>query len=78
VRWVARGGVTLQEISADRIGVVAAMMEHYAGHPMDLADASLICLADAIGITDIITIDRAGFDTYRTSSGKRFKNRFLP
>lgn len=78
MRWVARGGVALREIPADRISAVAALMERYADHPMNLADASLICLADAIGVTDIITVDQAGFDTYRTGTGKRFKNRFLP
>lgn len=77
VRWVARGGVMLREIPADQISAVATMMERYADHPMDLADASLICLADAIGITDIITVDQAGFDAYRTEAGKRFKNLFL-
>ena len=78
VRWVARGGGTLGAIPADQISAVAALMERYADHPMDLADASLICLAEAIGVTDMINVDQAGFDTYRTGAGKRFKNRFLP
>lgn len=78
VRWVARGGVMLQELPADQISTVPTLMEGYADNPMDLADASLICLAEAIGIADIITVDQAGFDTYRTGAGKRFKNLFLP
>jgi len=31
----------------------------------------------AIGVTDIITVDQAGFGIYRTGAGKRFKNLFL-
>lgn len=78
MRWVARGGTVVQEIPADQASVIAALMERYADRPMDLADASLVWLADAIGITDIVTIDRSGFDAYRTGAGKRFRNRFLP
>lgn len=74
---LARGGVMLQELPADQISAVATLMERYADHPMDLADASLICLAGAIGVTDIITVDPSGFDTCRTGVGKRFKNPFL-
>ena len=43
---------------------------------MDLADASLVWLAEKTGVTDIITIDRADFAVYRTSKRKSFKNRF--
>ena len=43
---------------------------------MDLADASLVWLANNIGITDIITIDRADFAIYRTAKGKPFRNLF--
>jgi hypothetical protein len=29
-------------------------------------------LAEAIGILDILTLDRLGFSTYRTAKGKKF------
>jgi len=78
MRWVAGGGVSVQESAAEQPAIIAALMERYADRPMDLADASLICLADTLGITDIITVDQDDFNTYRTGSGKRFNNRFLP
>ena len=52
------------------------MIRKYADRPMDLADASLVWLAEKTGVTDIITLDRADFAIYRTSKRKAFKNRF--
>jgi predicted nucleic acid-binding protein len=43
---------------------------------MDLADASLVWLANKTDITDIITIDRADFAVYRTRKRKAFRNVF--
>jgi predicted nucleic acid-binding protein len=55
---------------------LAALIRKYADRPMDLADGSLVWLAEKTGVTDIITIDRADFAVYRTSKRKTFKNRF--
>ncbi|MGH9256261.1 MAG: type II toxin-antitoxin system VapC family toxin [Vicinamibacterales bacterium] len=51
----------------------AVLMRKYADTPMDFADATLVQLADATGVLDILTLDRRGFSTYRTSAGKRFR-----
>jgi hypothetical protein len=48
------------------------LMQKYADTPMDFADATLILLGDALRLTTICTLDRRGFSTYRTASGKRF------
>ncbi len=52
------------------------MMRKYADRPMDLADASLVWLANASEVTNIITIDRADFAVYRTAKRQAFKNIF--
>jgi predicted nucleic acid-binding protein len=44
----------------------ASLMEKYADTPMDFADATLVLLAEALGVRDILTLDRRGFSTYRT------------
>jgi predicted nucleic acid-binding protein len=44
----------------------ALLMRKYADTPMDFADATLVLLAEAIDIRDILTLDRRGFLTYRT------------
>ena len=47
------------------------LMELYADHPMDLADASLIVAAEALGTRKVFTIDRNDFETYRVRRGHR-------
>jgi len=51
----------------------AELMDKYADTPMDFADATLVLLADRLGILDIVTLDRRGFSVYRTSAGKPFR-----
>ncbi len=47
------------------------LMMHYADHPMDLADASLVVVAEALKLRKIFTIDRGDFATYRIKQGHR-------
>jgi uncharacterized protein len=61
--------------TGDLLGL-ASMMRKYADRPMDLADASLVWLANSSGVTNIITVDRADFAVYRTNKRKAFKNVF--
>jgi len=49
------------------------LMARYADTPMDYADATLVLLADALAIGDILTLDWRGFSTYRTSSRRRLR-----
>ena len=39
---------------------------------MDFADATLVLLAEEVGVTEILTLDRRGFSTYRTAKGRDF------
>ena len=48
-------------------------MEKYSDLPMDLADASLMALAEARQIREIISLD-ADFSIYRTLKGKVLHN----
>jgi len=49
-------------------------MGKYTDLPMDLADASLVWLAEHLGVLDIITLDRRDFGIYRTARGKSLRN----
>ena len=51
----------------------AELMAKYSDTPMDFADATLVLLADELGVMDILTLDRRGFSTYRTTRGKAFR-----
>jgi predicted nucleic acid-binding protein len=55
------------------LGEAVALMERYADTPMDFADATLVLLAEALKVSDVLTLDRRGFRTYRTRAGKALR-----
>jgi hypothetical protein len=52
-------------------------MKTYANLPMDLADASLVLLAEELGHGRILSTDRRDFTAYRWKSRKPFENMLL-
>jgi hypothetical protein len=67
-------GTQVAEASDPKMVLGAAdLMARYADTPMDFADATLVQLADTVGVVDILTLDRRGFSTYRTTKGKAFR-----
>lgn len=55
-----------------------ALMDSYADLPMDLADASMVLLAESIGHGQILSTDRRDFDCYRWKNHHPFENLLLP
>ena len=47
-------------------------MKKYSDTPMDLADATLVVLAEETSIHQVLTLDIRGFSTYRTKDRKAF------
>lgn len=74
VRWVGRGGVTVIDVPASALSGLADRIDKYADLPMDLADASLIWLAESLGLLEVLTIDRRDFGIYRTTRGQALRN----
>ena len=50
-----------------------ALMQKYRDHPMDLADASLVRLAEERSLRDIFTLDERDFRTYRIRGRQTFR-----
>jgi uncharacterized protein len=63
----------LQESQLERI---QKLMKQYQSLPMDLADASLVILAEDLGNGRILSIDNRDFYTYRWKNKKPFINLF--
>ncbi|GDX78325.1 pilus biogenesis protein [Deltaproteobacteria bacterium] len=61
---VGKGTFQIPFHLASEAGDVATLMERYADVPMDLADASLVRLAELVDTPRILTLD-ADFRTYR-------------
>jgi hypothetical protein len=72
MRWLVGGGAAVLELGDAGAQAALALLEKYRDRPMDVADASLIVVAERIGVDEILTVDRAYFDVYRTSKGRRF------
>ena len=72
LRWIEQGGAAVVEIPPEEVGAVAALMERYADRPMDLADATLVWVGGKLGISDVLTLDRGDFQTYRAQTGAAF------
>jgi predicted nucleic acid-binding protein len=74
MRWTAGGGVLLYDMPPPAIAELTTLMDKYADRPMDLADASLVWLADLTGVHDILTLDATDFAIYRLSNGRRLRS----
>ena len=70
LRWAASGGLSVVELHETALSEIAAWKEKYHDLLMDLADASLLWVAQQTGITDILTIDSRDFAAYRLPNGK--------
>jgi len=71
---IALGDIALWDIAPETCRKVPALMKHYADLPMDLADASLVLLAESLGHGRILTTDERDFRTYRWKSRRPFQN----
>lgn len=74
----AEGAFEIFELVKDHIARIAQLMEKYADLPMDLADASLVILAEHLGHGRILSTDVRDFHTYRFKQHKPFENLLLP
>jgi hypothetical protein len=63
----------VESTQPEQVVAATALMAKYSDAPMDFADATLVLLADEASVTDILTLDRRGFSTYRTARGKTFR-----
>ena len=71
--WALHGGVAVLDLGEDVLAELDRLLRQYRDRPMDLADASLVLLAERTGLTEILTIDRADFDVYRLADGRSFQ-----
>lgn len=73
MRWIKAGGVNVEEFDDESSDRLIALLEKYGDLPMDLADASLVLLAQKAGVHQIMTLDRRDFLAYRLPGNKRFE-----
>lgn len=69
--FISESGLTVWPFDDGLLSRCFELMIQYADRPMDLADASLVALAEAERLNRIFTIDRNDFATYRIKRGHR-------
>ena len=73
LKWCEVGGIEVYDITQDEISNIRVMMEKYIDIPMDLADGTLMYIANKQNIKNIVSID-SDFDIYRTLKKQSLNN----
>lgn len=63
--FVLSGVVSIVPSSIDSLKSAKRLMRKYSDLPMDFADASLVVLAEDLGVKNVLTLDRHDFGIYR-------------
>jgi len=75
LEWIRRGGLRVEATDTDAIDRMIELTSKYRDLPMDLADCSLVILAEDTGTRKVISID-SDYDVYRIFKKEPFVNVF--
>lgn len=73
IHFIADSGLALWFLDPQTTERAFELMQQYADHPMDLADASLVVMAESENLHKVFTIDRRDFAAYRIKRGHRLR-----
>jgi len=73
LKWVELEAITIYQIEQSELTAMIKMMRKYSDIPMDLADSTLMYVAQKENIKNIISID-SDFDIYRTIKKQSLNN----
>ena len=65
LRSVAVGSFDLVNLTADDLERTAQLVERYGGLPLGAADASIVAVAERLGVRHVLTLDRRHFSIVR-------------
>ncbi len=71
LEMVERGALTILPLDAADVPRLRVLMRKYSAQPMDVADATLVRVAEREGISQIFTLDR-DFRIYRIGRNRPF------
>ncbi|MBM4307376.1 MAG: PIN domain-containing protein [Deltaproteobacteria bacterium] len=70
--FIQRGGIEIYPLEKELLNRCRELMKQYRNLPMDLADGTLVVLADLLEIPKIFTLDQKDFSIYRFKQKRRF------
>lgn len=71
--WVIQGGIDIHNLEQWQLSSIRTKMKTYSDLPADLADTTLLEVAESRGVSSIITLDR-DFSVYKLKNGHYLKN----
>jgi len=75
--WLQRDALRIANLDKEHINRLGELWQKYRDVPMDLADGSLLVIAELTGIRDILTID-SDYYIYRTKDQRYLNNLLEP
>ena len=76
IRKISTGKLMVFDLKPIHCPRIEELMQKYRDLPMDLADASLVILAEELNQGRILSIDYRNFNTYRWKNTEPFENLF--
>lgn len=74
INKIANAKLVVFDLTPSHCPRIEALMQKYRDLPMDLADASLVLLAEELGHGRILSVDQRDFNTYRWKNTQPFEN----
>jgi predicted nucleic acid-binding protein len=71
-QMIERNGLEIATLEANHLARTRALMEKYRDTPMDIADATLVAVAEARSLKRIFTLD-SDFEVYRYRGRELFE-----
>lgn len=70
--FILTGAVVLVPSSVESLKMAKSLMQKYEDLPMDFADATLLVLANDLGIDYVVTFDKKDYGIYRIGKKRSF------
>jgi len=72
LEFFLRAGTLVMPMTPRRLARCRELLTRYAEVPMDYADATLVTLAEDLGLGRVLTLDRRSFSTYCWKQNRSF------
>jgi predicted nucleic acid-binding protein len=71
-QMIDRNALEIADLEANNVARSRALMEKYRDTPMDIADATLVAVGEALGLKRVFTLD-SDFEIYRYRGREMFE-----
>lgn len=73
LKWISLGGLEIFDLQREHLSRIIELQKKYSNLPIDLADATLLIVAETLDINKVFSLDK-DFFVYRILSKTHFEN----